>query len=147
SANPLNFQVGYYTTVAGLGRSPNDVVINGSIYVRNQCFGSNNCTALVNFWRSLSNLTINVTTPNSPALLQVGIGPLGSSLDASDPTAIQDVFFRIGGATAGSATNSLVVNSDNVILDDIWAWRADHGNGIGWTTNTASTGVLSMGTT
>src|SRR6266436_1511630 len=64
STNPLNFQVGYYTTVAGLGRSPNDVVINGSIYVRNQCFGVNNCTALVNFWRSLSNLTINVTTPN-----------------------------------------------------------------------------------
>ncbi|MFL5665458.1 MAG: adenylyl cyclase, partial [Ktedonobacteraceae bacterium] len=64
STNPLNFQVGYYTTVAGLGLSPNDVVINGSIYVHNQCFGPNNCTALVNFWRSLSNLTINVTTPN-----------------------------------------------------------------------------------
>src|SRR5207253_311060 len=63
SANPLNFQVGYYTTVAGLGLSPNDVVINGSIYVRNQCVGSS-CTALNNFWRSLSNLTINVTTPN-----------------------------------------------------------------------------------
>ncbi|MFL5665436.1 MAG: adenylyl cyclase, partial [Ktedonobacteraceae bacterium] len=64
STNPLNFQVGYYTTVAGLGLSPNDVVINGSIYVHNQCFDANNCTALVNFWRSLSNLTINVTTPN-----------------------------------------------------------------------------------
>src|SRR5437016_1194920 len=64
STNPLNFQVGYYTSVVGLGLSPSDVVINGSIYVRNQCFGANNCTALVNFWRSLSNLTINVTTPN-----------------------------------------------------------------------------------
>src|SRR6266702_2995730 len=64
STAPLNFQVGYYTTVAGLGLSPSDVVINGSIYVHNQCFGANNCTALVNFWRSLSNLTINVTTPN-----------------------------------------------------------------------------------
>src|SRR5260221_8991282 len=64
STSPLNFQVGYYTTVAGLGQSPNDVVINGSIYVHNQCFGTNNCTALVNFWRSLSNLTINVTTPD-----------------------------------------------------------------------------------
>src|ERR1035437_8162863 len=62
STKPLNFQVGYYTAVAGLGLSPNDVVINGSVYVRNQCF-SGQCTALVNFWRSLSNLTINVTTP------------------------------------------------------------------------------------
>src|SRR5258706_12417636 len=32
STHPLNFQVGYYTAVAGLGLSPSDVVINGSIY-------------------------------------------------------------------------------------------------------------------
>ena len=60
AADPLVFQVGYYTTVAGLGSSSADVVINGSIDVYNQCFASNNCIALDNFWRSLSNLTINV---------------------------------------------------------------------------------------
>src|SRR5579872_3461295 len=64
SATPLNFQIGYYTTVAGLGLSPNDVVINGSVDVYNQCF-SGSYIALVNFWRSLSNLTINVTNPNA----------------------------------------------------------------------------------
>ena len=37
------------------------------------------------------------------------------------------------------------MNSDNVILDDIWAWRADHGNGVGWTANTADTGVIVNG--
>src|SRR6266516_4120796 len=326
STNPLNFQVGYYTTVAGLGLSPNDVVINGSIYVRNQCF-SGSCTALNNFWRSLSNLTINVTTPNfgcyngefwavsqaapmrrvhvngfatlmdyctqpsfasggfiadsrfngtivngsqqqwlvrnsslvdwtngvwnqvfsgvvgapsecfpaqascggpyttlpksrvtreapylyvdsdgnqnvfvpsvqtsssgptwadgatpgtsvpidrfyvakpsdsaatinsalrtgrnliltpgnSPVLLQVGSGHARSDNESSDPPTLSDVFFRIGGAEPGSATTSLVVNSNNVILDDIWAWRADHGNGVGWTSNTADTGVIVNG--
>ena len=380
-ANPLNFQVGYYTAVAGLGLSPNDVVINGSIYVRNQCFNGN-CIALVNFWRSLSNLTINVNTPgfgcysgefwavsqaapvrrvqvngfatlmdyctgpsyasggfiadstfsgstivngsqqqwlvrnsqldgwtngvwnqvfsgvvgapaqcfpsqsscggpyttlatspvtrespylymdsngnynvfvpavqnnsvgttwaggatpgssipigkfyiatpadtaatmnkalgsgrnliltpgvynldqsiqvtrpdsvvlglgfptlipengivsmtvnnakgmlisgiifdagatNSPMLLQVGTGHPRSDNVASDPTTLSDVFFRIGGAEPGSATTSLVVNSKNVILDDIWAWRADHGNGVGWNLNTADTGVIVNG--
>ncbi len=382
STAPLRFQVGYYTTVAGLGLSPNDVVINGSIDVYNQCFGSNNCIALDNFWRSLSNLTINVTTPNagcysaefwavsqaapmrrvhvngsttlmdyctqpsyasggfiadsafdgavtngsqqqfmvrnskltswsngvwnqvfsgvvgapaqcfpaqkscggpyttvptspvtreapylytdanghdavfvpsvqrnstgtswangatagssipiekffvaqptdsaltinrallsgenliltpgiynlnlsiliarpdtvvlglgfptlipqngivpmvvagvkgvsisgmifdagtknSPALLLVGVGHISDN-DASDPTALQDVFFRIGGAQPGRATNSLIVNSNNVILDDTWAWRADHGNNnsVGWTINTADTGVIVNG--
>jgi hypothetical protein len=377
SSNPLNFQVGYYTSVAGLGRSPGDVVINGSVFVRNQCF-SDGCTALVNFWRSLSNLTINVNTPgfgcyngefwpvsqaapmrrvhvnglttlmdyctgpsfasggfiadsqfsgsvvingsqqqwvtrnsqvdswtngvwnqvfsgvagapaqcfpcgnqyttlatspvtreapylyedsanhfsvfvpavqhnsagttwasgatpglpipiesffiakpgdsaaainealhsgknliltpgvypldqsiqvtrpdtvvlglgfptlipengivpmtvarakgimlsgmifdagstNSPVLLQVGSGHARSDNEASDPTSLHDVFFRIGGAAAGRATTSLVINSDNVILDDIWAWRADHGNGVGWTVNTADTGVIVNG--
>jgi hypothetical protein len=61
-STPLNFQVGYYTAVAGLGLSPNEVVINGSIDVYNQCDASG-CVALTNFWRSLSNLTINVTNP------------------------------------------------------------------------------------
>jgi hypothetical protein len=383
STKPLNFQVGYYTAVAGLGLSPGDVVINGSVYVRNQCFGPGNCIALVNFWRSLSNLTINVTTPGfgcysgefwavsqaapmrrvhvngfatlmdycsgpsfasggyiadsefdgstivngsqqqwmvrnskldgwtngvwnqvfsgvvgapaqcfpshspcggpyttlatspvtreapylyldadgnynvfvpsvqlnssgttwaggptpgtsipiqsffiasptdsaasitaalasgknliltpgvypldqtieithpdtvvlglgfptlipqkgriamrsvagsqgvmisgilfdagpttSPALLQIGTGHAGNNNDAADPAVLSDVFFRIGGAAAGSATNSLIVNSDNVILDDIWAWRADHGTGVGWTINTADTGVIVNG--
>src|SRR6185437_10412660 len=60
AANPLRFQVGYYTQVAGLGASPDDVVINGSADVYNQCFAPDNCIALDNFWRSLSNLTINV---------------------------------------------------------------------------------------
>ena len=66
AADPLTFQVGYYTEVAGLGGSPGDVTINGSIDVYNQCLpaadGTNtNCIALDNFWRSMSNLTINVT--------------------------------------------------------------------------------------
>src|SRR5262245_23197765 len=381
AGNPLNFQVGYYTSVAGLGGSPSDVTVNGSIYVRNQCDANNFCVALTNFWRSLSNLTINVNTPNfgcyngefwavsqaapmrrvhvngfatlmdyctqpsfasggfiadsrfdgstivngsqqqwlvrnstldgwtngvwnqvfsgvvgappqcfpaqascggpyttiptspvtrdapylyvdsdgnynvfvpaaqhdsagasweggatagssipiddffiarptddvqvintalsrgenliftpgvyhldktikvkrpdtvvlglgfptlvpdggfasmevadvpgvklagllfdagpvsSPVLLQVGT-PHAHKSDPADPTSLQDVFFRIGGATPGKATTSLVVNSDNVLLDDIWAWRADHGNGVGWTANAADTGVIVNG--
>jgi hypothetical protein len=388
ATNPLNFQVGYYTEVAGLGASPSDVVIYGSVYVRNQC-DANGCFALTNFWRSLSNLTINVTTPgfgcysgefwpvsqaapmrrvhvngfttlmdyctppsfasggfiadsrfdgnivngsqqqffvrnttlngwsngvwnqvfagdvgapaqcfpgqsggcgpyttlattpasrekpylyvdgagnyqvfvpaattnsvgeswasratpgrsiplseffvakpsdsvqtinnqlaqgrnllltpgvynvdrtikvkradtvvlglgfatltaangtvpmtvadvpgvdiaglifdagpaNSPTLLQIGTqhASNGAARDnngwsnPADPTGLQDVFFRIGGPHAGKATLSLEVNSDNVILDDIWAWRADHGNGVGWTANTADTGVVVNG--
>src|SRR6266566_8170397 len=378
STNPLNFQVGYYTEVAGLGVTPNDVVINGSVDVYNQCFGPNDCIALDNFWRSVSNLTINVDTPNfgcrsgdfwavsqaapmrrvvvngfmtlmdyctapsfasggfiadsemngstvvngsqqqflvrnsnldgwsngvwnqvfsgdtgsvpaqsfpnptytnvprspvtreapflyqdagggynvlvptaqlnssgpswlsaptpgtshpidnffiaqpsdsaatinaaihrgrnliltpgiyqldqpidvtrpdsvvlglgfptlvqtngnaamtvasaegmvisgvlfdagavsSPVLLQVGDGHARSDNEASDPSVLSDVFFRVGGAAAGKVTTALVVNSNNVILDDIWSWRADHGNGVGWTSNTADTGVIVNG--
>ncbi len=60
---PLQIRVGYYTEVAGLGASPGDVTINGAIEVYNRCLengGTANCLALVNFWRTLSNLTINV---------------------------------------------------------------------------------------
>src|SRR6202043_386078 len=52
-----------YTEVAGLGGSPGDVIINGSIDVYNQCSYRATCVALDNFWRSMSNLTINVTNP------------------------------------------------------------------------------------
>ena len=93
----------------------------------------------------LSGMIFDAGPKNSPVLLQVG-GPLAAGTgSAADPTLVQDVFFRIGGATAGSATNSLVVNSSHVILDDIWAWRADHGAGVGWTANTANTGLVVNG--
>ena len=88
----------------------------------------------------------------SAVLLQVGEsrdgrddGARHGGRNVSDPSGLYDLFFRIGGATAGSARTSLVVNSDNVILDDIWAWRADHGNGVGWTLNTADTGLVVNG--
>ena len=93
----------------------------------------------------ISGILFDAGTTNSPALLQIGSGHSRSDNFAPDPTALTDVFFRIGGATPGKATTSLVVNSNNVILDDIWAWRADHGNGVGWTANTADTGVIVNG--
>jgi hypothetical protein len=98
----------------------------------------------------IAGLTFDAGPVNSPTLLQVG-----SSHDkggkhvgtAGDPTALQDVFFRVGGPHVGKATTSLQVNSDHVILDDIWAWRADHGvaGSVGWTVNTAATGVVVNG--
>jgi hypothetical protein len=60
---PLQFKVGYYTEIAGLGAAPTDVVINGKVEVYNRCLadgGTGNCLALVNFWRTISNLSINV---------------------------------------------------------------------------------------
>jgi hypothetical protein len=93
----------------------------------------------------LSGMIFDAGPRNSPVLLQVG-GPLAAATGStSDPALVQDVFFRIGGATAGSATDSLVVNSSHVILDDIWAWRADHGAGAGWTSNTADNGLTVNG--
>jgi hypothetical protein len=92
----------------------------------------------------LAGLMFDAGPVNSPVLLQVGT-PGAHKSNAANPTSLQDVFFRIGGATPGQATTSLIVNSDNVILDNIWAWRADHGNGVGWTSNTADTGVIVNG--
>jgi Pectate lyase superfamily protein len=77
----------------------------------------------------LSSLIVDAGPKNSPSLLQLGNALTTKLGSASDPALVQDVFFRIGGATAGTATDSLVVDGSHVILDDIWAWRADHGAG------------------
>lgn len=64
AAEPLKIKVGYYTEVAGLGASPSDTVINGKVEVYNRCLTDAPtqpyCVALNNFWRSMSNLTIDV---------------------------------------------------------------------------------------
>jgi hypothetical protein len=92
----------------------------------------------------ISSLLFDAGTTNSANLLQ--IGPAGSTAShAANPTSIQDVFFRIGGAGAGRATNSLLINSNNTLIDHIWAWRADHGAGVGWTTNPAASGLIVNG--
>ena len=96
----------------------------------------------------LSGMMFDAGPVDSPALLVVGArrGHRDWHPDrADDPTLVQDVFFRIGGAEPGQATDSLVVNTDDTILDDIWAWRADHGAGVGWTSNRADTGVIVNG--
>jgi hypothetical protein len=93
----------------------------------------------------VSGLLVDAGPVKSPVLVSDGTPLLPGS--ATDPNTIQDVFFRIGGAetTNTSATVSLLDNASNSIIDDVWAWRADHGNDVGWTENTADTGLVVTG--
>jgi hypothetical protein len=92
----------------------------------------------------VSGLIVDAGPVNSPVLVSVGTPGNGS---AGNPDLISDVFFRIGGAetTATSATVSLLDNASHSIMDDVWAWRADHGNDVGWTENTGNTGLVVTG--
>ncbi|MFE1587482.1 coagulation factor 5/8 type domain-containing protein [Streptomyces sp. NPDC058737] len=92
----------------------------------------------------LAGFLVDAGPVNSPTLLE--IGPEGASADhAANPTTVQDVFVRIGGAGPGKATTSMVVNSRHTIVDHTWVWRADHGDGVGWETNRADYGVVVNG--
>jgi hypothetical protein len=75
----------------------------------------------------LSGLIFDAGPVNSQALLVVGARGdrwQRRAESADDPALVQDVFFRIGGAAPGQATDSLIVNSDYSILDDVWASSA-----------------------
>ncbi len=80
----------------------------------------------------------------SPVLVE--IGPQGSHAShAKNPIFLHDVFFRVGGAGVGSAKVNLRVNSNNTIIDHTWIWRADHGAGVGWTSNLSDNGLVVNG--
>ncbi|MBM0230623.1 discoidin domain-containing protein [Micromonospora sp. STR1_7] len=92
----------------------------------------------------VAGLLFDAGTTRSPSLLQVGQS--GANADhAASPISLQDVFLRVGGTGPAAVTNALVVNSNNTIIDHIWAWRADHGAGAGWTTNPSDTGLVVNG--
>ena len=93
----------------------------------------------------IAGLLFDAGAANSAALLVVGPAGAGAR-HVADPISVQDVFFRIGGAVAGQATESLVVNANDTLIDHVWAWRADHGTvQPGWTVNPADTGVTVNG--
>jgi hypothetical protein len=112
----------------------------------------------------LSGMIVDAGPVNSPVLVSVGTpgsnwgGGWSGADNPNDPDVIQDMYFRVGGAetTAVSATASLLDNASNSIIDDIWAWRADHGAntsvtgpqgqvGAGWTYNQGDTGLAVTG--
>jgi hypothetical protein len=93
---------------------------------------------------TIAGLLIEAGATNSELLILVG--PPGSSANhSSNPTLLSDVFVRVGGAGVGKATQSVQINSNNVIGDHLWLWRADHGTGVGWTSNTAANGLVVSG--
>lgn len=98
----------------------------------------------------IAGITVDAGPTSSPILMQIGSTNGNNGVPhqrPADPTALQDVFFRIGGPHVGKADVALEVNRDNTILDDLWIWRADHGvpGSVGWTVNTADTGLVVNG--
>jgi len=77
-------------------------------------------------------------------LFVVGESGAGKSHQAN-PVFLYDLFFRVGGHAQGSAGACLVINSNDVIVDHVWLWRADHGNGVGWEKNKCANGLIVNG--
>jgi len=92
----------------------------------------------------VAGLIIDAGPLESPTLLQMG--EVGSSHDHSaDPGSLHDIFCRIGGATLGTASSCVIVNSNDVLIDHAWLWRADHGIGAKWLQNRSRNGLIVNG--
>src|SRR5690606_1829589 len=93
---------------------------------------------------TIASVLFDAGTTEAPVLLEIG-SETSSADHFEDPISLHDVFLRVGGAHAGKVRDALVIHSDHVILDHIWSWRADHGDGIGWDRNTARHGLVVNG--
>ena len=82
---------------------------------------------------SVSGVIFDAGPMQSPSLLVVGHSAqyATSSLPrlacTGNPTALFDCCARVGGAGQAATSNCVTINSNDVILDNIWIWRADHG--------------------
>ncbi|HLN73014.1 MAG TPA: hypothetical protein VK205_06945 [Prolixibacteraceae bacterium] len=93
---------------------------------------------------TIAGLLMDANSTPSETLLQVG-EPGSKKSHEARPTFLYDVFFRVGGPHEGSAKSCLVVNSNNVCIDHVWLWRADHGAGVGWDKNRCANGLVVNG--
>jgi hypothetical protein len=92
----------------------------------------------------IAGLLFDAGTTNAPTLLEVG-PPGVSARHAANPSLLSDVFVRVGGAVAGKVTVGVTINSNDVMIDHTWIWRADHGDGVGWTVNPSQNGLVVNG--
>ncbi|KAI3336922.1 glycoside hydrolase family 55 protein [Xylariaceae sp. AK1471] len=91
---------------------------------------------------TIAGLIIDAGEVLSPSLIEVG--PQGSSAcHASNPTFLYDLTVR----TAGHCKNdvAMAINSHNVVGEQLWLWRADHGEGAAWNSNPTKNGVVING--
>lgn len=111
----------------------------------------------------IAGLTIDAGPVRSRSLLEVGgpsageeqAGPDGPRSSTADPLTLSDVYFRVGGPHIGRTEVAMRIDSDHVLVDHTWVWRADHGvegftRGVNgdtdrWETNTAPNGLIVTG--
>ncbi len=92
----------------------------------------------------VAGLILDAGAVRSTTLLEVG--PADSKADHSaNPTFLYDMTVRTGGPAAGKNDVGVQINSNHVVADQLWIWRADHGTGVGWTTNPTKNGLVVNG--
>lgn len=92
----------------------------------------------------LAGLLLDAGEKESPYLLQVGV-PGSAKSHAANPSYLYDIFCRVGGAGAANCVSAVIINSSDVVVDHAWIWRADHGEGSGWTESRSKNGLVVNG--
>jgi hypothetical protein len=123
---------------------PNTIVLGIGLPVLTPTGGNSLLTIADVDGVSVAGLLIEAGPMTTPTLLEAG--PMGSTADhAKNPTVLFDVNCRIGGNIVGTASSCFTINSNDVIIENSWLWRADHGAGAAWNTNRSNSGIIVNG--
>ncbi len=93
---------------------------------------------------TVSNIMLDAGIENSETLFRIGTEN-SQKIPTKKPSFFYDIYARVGGPHEGSTKSCMIVNSNNVFMDNIWLWRADHGNGVGWDKNRSANGLIVNG--
>ena len=93
---------------------------------------------------TIAGILFDAGARESPTLLQVG-DAVTTTRHTASPTALFDISCRVGGAAAGLTKACVTIDSNDVLIDNAWLWRADHGTGVGWGVNKAANGLVVNG--
>ncbi len=92
----------------------------------------------------VASLILDAGPLKSSALLEVGHEKT-TTRHPNNPTCLYDMTIRTGGATVGLNDDSVRIHSNDVVVDHIWIWRADHGTDVHWDTNPSKRGLVVNG--
>ena len=92
----------------------------------------------------IAGIMVDAGLEYSEILMQIGDANASKNHD-KNPISLHDVYVRVGGAIAGTAKTCLEINSNHVIGDHFWLWRADHGTGADWNINRSEHGLIVNG--
>ena len=143
----LIFSPGIYNLDKPIQINQDNFVVLGLGYATLKPTEGNECMHVDNVKGvRLAGLLFDAGRKKSPDLLTVG-NDKNSNDNSDNPTVISDCFFRVGGADDANCQveNCVEINQNDVITDNFWVWRADHGHGVGWYKNTADNGVTFNG--
>lgn len=140
------FTPGTYQLDKALKVSKENTIIYGMGLATLEAVNGNTCMEVADVdGVKVCGLLFDAGEKESKTLLQVGEEKTDVS-HKDNPLCFSDVYFRVGGGKyAGKVQNCVTINSNDVIGDNFWVWRADHSTNVAWDLNTAPNGIIING--
>ncbi len=139
------FTPGCYQLEDALVVGGDDTVLLGLGLASLEPSSGNACVETSSEGVTIAGLLFEAGERESDVLLHVGKPTENNS---QRRTLLSDVYFRVGGRATAQATavdTALIIDANEVVGDNLWVWRADHGDQVGWDANRAKHGVIING--